>query len=1233
MKDSIAKIRPYLVPIIIGILVVLAIFIPSKIDQQDAAKQLQQQIEKQTILFQHFLKNETEKNKFIAQPSKHNFELFDNQIALFLYKNEKLIAYSDNQAIPTERPDFYKDGSTIVRLKNGFYHLMKATDKNNHNWIALALLRHDYSFQNNFLKNGYGEKYSIPDEYKIDIAEVKGGEKIIDANGNTLAWLYTDATSGSKKANSFIVFLNILLLLFIIYYLYNNSISIAHKRNRMLGLFVFLGSMLLLRIAMIQWGYRSVFASLDLFDPTYYASNYFSKSLGDLMISIFFLSIATLFYFQIDPQMTLNFFPYKNKKVEQFILFFLIAFTNYVILLVFKSLILDSSISFEVYDILSISSYSIIGLLCLALLLAVHFIFNAAIYKRLSFLHTNIYLLVIVVCILFAIIDFFYHSEIPLQVVIYMLIWITVFSLISIHYLDYKNNSGNFTKIIVYIFLYSNISMFMIEKLYEDKERNQRILFAEKLVTGNDYIAEFSFRDVADRIGQDKFLQEYLTNPLISKSSLKDRLNSIYFSGYFSKYEVDIFAFDSLYNAIKSTDTISYSIQKKLLGFKSQDTLLNSFFFVNDSLNNYVYLAEFDIKNDSDKIGKLLFYLKPKVYNGQSVYPELLLGADIVNLSNKQNYSYAIYVNENLIIQSGDFPYPYYLDKKIELPEMGNNSFYESLQWEHLIKNVSKNKKVIVSVKQEGFFEPVATISYFFVFYLLIFLVILGLYNLYVYIKNKEHFRHILTLTFQSKINLAMLAIIILSFIIIGFVTLRFYHTQYDEYYTERLVKKQKNIQISLANFLIEEDKIKTTIGKAELNEVLGIEIAKLSEANSIDINIFDTAGVLMVSSQPSIFDYGLVSKLIHPAAYFALKNQNETQFSQQENIGDLNYLSTYAPIKNTSGNAIAYLCVPYFAKSATLKNEVSLFLVNLMNAYVFLLICAAILAYLIANSITRPLRFISEKLRMLNLYKKNEHIEWHSKDEIGVLIAEYNKMITELENSAQKLAKNERESAWREMARQIAHEIKNPLTPMKLSIQYLQRAIDEDNPNVRELAQKVNKTLIEQIENLSSIATAFSSFAQMPKGQNEAVDLNDLIKGVIDLFSKDTDCDIQLFTYKENAIVFADKNQIISVFNNLLKNAIQAIPEDRKGEVIIITLEEYGMIKTVVMDNGVGIAPDAYEKVFVPNFTTKSSGTGLGLAIVKQIIVNAGGEIWFESVENESTSFYITLPYYDKQP
>jgi nitrogen fixation/metabolism regulation signal transduction histidine kinase len=323
----------------------------------------------------------------------------------------------------------------------------------------------------------------------------------------------------------------------------------------------------------------------------------------------------------------------------------------------------------------------------------------------------------------------------------------------------------------------------------------------------------------------------------------------------------------------------------------------------------------------------------------------------------------------------------------------------------------------------------------------------------------------------------------------------------------------------------------------------------------------------------------------------------------------------------------LGYLNLPFFAKEKELRTELSAFLVTLVNVYVLLLVLGGFFAYLLSNSITFPLSIISDKLKLIQLGRKNEPIAWQGNDEIGRLVNEYNKMIDELENSAELLARSERESAWREMAKQVAHEIKNPLTPMKLSIQHLQRAMLEGRPGVEQLANRVSATLIEQIDNLNHIASEFSNFAKMPSVENEVFDIADVARSVVHLFNEEAHCDVSYHGPTEPVWVYADKNQVLRGFNNLVKNATQAIPDGRKGKVAVMVEMARGMVTIAVQDNGTGISDEQKHKVFVPNFTTKGSGTGLGLAITRQIIENAGGSIWFESTVNVGTTFFVKLP------
>lgn len=318
------------------------------------------------------------------------------------------------------------------------------------------------------------------------------------------------------------------------------------------------------------------------------------------------------------------------------------------------------------------------------------------------------------------------------------------------------------------------------------------------------------------------------------------------------------------------------------------------------------------------------------------------------------------------------------------------------------------------------------------------------------------------------------------------------------------------------------------------------------------------------------------------------------------------------------------------FFKDTVLNWQKSLYYLvdQLIKIYVFLLLATGVLAIAVANSITRPIVRVGKNLKNLTL-GKNEAIEWHSSDEIGELISEYNQMIQKLEESTEKLKQSERESAWREMAKQVAHEIKNPLTPMKLSIQYLQHTVKSNPEEAQAMLQRVTHTMIEQIDGLARIATEFSNFAKMPKPENETFTLNDVVQSVFDLFAKNPENNVELNAhFTETPLqVFADKDHIIRVLNNLIKNAIQAIPEDRQGRIEVSLFADGDRAVMQVQDNGSGIAPDMQERVFQPNFTTKSSGTGLGLAMSKNIVEAAGGSIWLHSEVGKGTSFFVALP------
>jgi nitrogen fixation/metabolism regulation signal transduction histidine kinase len=363
------------------------------------------------------------------------------------------------------------------------------------------------------------------------------------------------------------------------------------------------------------------------------------------------------------------------------------------------------------------------------------------------------------------------------------------------------------------------------------------------------------------------------------------------------------------------------------------------------------------------------------------------------------------------------------------------------------------------------------------------------------------------------------------------------------------------------------------------------------------------------------------------PEAYYHLNTLKEIQFFKDEKIGTLKYLSNYVPVLDESGHQYAYLNIPYFTSQTKLRQEISNFLVAIINLNAFIFLIAGIVALFITNRITRSFTFISNRMKQVNLGKINEAIKWKRKDEIGELVEEYNKMVAKLDDSAIALAKSEREGAWREMARQVAHEIKNPLTPMKLSLQYLQKAIDNNSGNVMELSKSVARTLVEQIDHLSQIAGEFSQFANIGNPRNETFDLNESLDMVTHLHGAEEKLIINWEPVNGAVLIHADKTHINRLFTNLIQNAMQAVPEERVPRIDISEVVNNDKVLIVIKDNGNGIPEAMQSKIFTPNFTTKTSGTGLGLAMCKGIVEQSHGKIWFETKEGKGTNFYIELP------
>ncbi len=475
----------------------------------------------------------------------------------------------------------------------------------------------------------------------------------------------------------------------------------------------------------------------------------------------------------------------------------------------------------------------------------------------------------------------------------------------------------------------------------------------------------------------------------------------------------------------------------------------------------------------------------------------------------------------------------------------------------------------------------------------------------------------------RFRIFSAMLLLLLGASVLIAIVTVYQYKEEAEDYHKERLSRKEENIRKNI-DFILKNTTYPIETDKVSL--IFKEKIYELKAIHNLEIYLYDLNGNLLKSSKPS-FIIDTSDTRMKAYALEQLKQSSTKSFTEEfEEEGEA-YRSSYTYITDSHFKPLAILNLPYIEDDGFIKKELRENLSRLGIAYFFMLLIAIALAYFLSKYITRSLNEVSEKITETRLNKRNKKITIKdTSEEISTLVNAYNGMIDALENSAAQLAASEREAAWREMAKQVAHEIKNPLTPMRLTVQSFQRKFDPDNPDIRGKVDEYSNTIIQQIDTMSSIASAFSTYATMPAQKNETLNIVKITKLALDIFNEDY---IFFFSEEDEIIIKFDRTQLIRVITNLVKNSVHAIaqkqPEDPRISVTV--LSENDSVSISVTDNGIGISEEYKDKIFEPKFTTKSSGMGLGLAMVKNIVETYNGHISLDSSLEKGTTFIVTFP------
>jgi two-component system, NtrC family, nitrogen regulation sensor histidine kinase NtrY len=1145
------------------------------------------------------------------------FSAIENQCTVLHYLDNKLDHWSDNSFDVPQSFDDSLFSKPLVFIQNGWF-LSKMVKAGNEKIIALLRLRYDYGFENNLVKNGFVKDFGVPQNTGFSLEKGNSDFKILNKEGK---WLFSLVYPPGRKGSFFIavpIFLwSITFILFLL--LIIELASYFSSRGR--GLFAVLLSFSILFILYCLFLFTSkpsVFRETELFSPYRFTLNGFLPSLGHLFILSILMAVFANIFYRYFPLRVLS----EKRRFKEYLILIGLLIISILLLVVFNSifqqLISGSNISFEPYKVLDLSVYSLIGFCSIIFLLVLPVLYLLKIVEICQKLGTlTILLSVLTSSLVFLLFYYLKSGNIP----VLSLFW---FVLVLAIWTGFKRETGKFNMTVIFSVLFGLFSTYYLLVLSEKKNVENIKILDVAYSSENDPEAEHLLLNIWPALSSDTTIKSMLSKKLTGQE-LDDKiwayLHETYFGGYWANFKMYIVTcsnnsplrIDSENKTVENCfDFFNERIRKE--GHKLSGT---EFYFLENQGGRSYYEGRLFFKIPGNITNGLFIDLNSDIDAFQAGYSELLLDKNYQGYAKLKDYSFAKYINGNLVVSTGDFPYD-----KTDAEYVNKDSDYRIFNREGFKHILYKNGNItiVVSRQQLALVDILISFAYIFAFILLI-------SNFLLIIMKRPDFMTILNFNFRQKLQGAFITILLLSFISIGIVVAFFSIRQYQTKHHENIKEKVNSIYTELDSRLSMERYL-TPDWRDDNNSSLEELLIRLSNVFNTDINLYDKNGFLIATSRREVFDRDLISQRLNMTAFINLKDLTKSEFIQSEKIGSLKYISAYVPFYNDENQLLAYLNLPYFRLQSILAREISNIIVAIMNFMLLLIVITMSIAVIISNRLTSPLRMLSSGLASFELGKKSEHLSYTGHDEIGDMVKQFNRMVDEIEESATKLANSEREYAWREMAKQVAHEIKNPLTPMKLNIQQLYKSWKDSVPGFEKKLELFTKNQIEYIENLSSIASAFSSFAKMPGANPVQVDLLDQVKTTLELFKNTDNISFRVNWPHENRImVFVDKEHLNSIFSNLIKNGIQAVPSDKEGLIKLTIDLKSDKVIVSVSDNGTGIPEKLKKNLFTPNFTTKSSGMGLGLSIVKRYVESADGRVWFESETGKGSVFYIELP------
>lgn len=1183
---------------------------------------------RQAILSNHTLITDIKETLASSQSFSDLYR--ESHYPYYIFLNRRILFWSKSDFVPNYQDVLGEYDVGFVSLDRGDYVVQKELlniEQKSFEVVFMVPLTEEFTIVNEYLTRTYNRQIFTDGNFETDRLSAGGSGQTIKFEDRELFSIRFGSTYSNINEP-----LRIMLVLLVVFSLIALTMFIRTQLQyyvkdgeRLHGFIFLLSSVVAVRSLMLLTGFPFDFVQIDIFNPRYYASSLVNPSLGDLLLNLIGLLFIGLFVFYNFPGArgfrTIIAFSVRKKLLLSATGFFLSFFWLAVHHQTMRTLNYDSQWTMDITQTLEFEYHKFVAFGIYFISVIVYFLFTHVSFRLFNKLNPHndrsffLALLIGIVAFLgFAwFVKWDYEVVIPINLVFFF----------AVRFFELHKYLGKL-QYLTFIYFFSFGIPGAVLGVYANYQYNQystgfsKTRLANHLLVDRDFFTEVQLENIAKQIKEDAFIQKRIISPFVSKLIIAKKIRLEYITNL-DQFDVQIFVFNS-----KGEPFEQFNIKDNYHVIRAQqrtfETEIDGLYYVNPGSGSTTtrYLNFIEIEDRDQVIGYILLDLRQKRLVPNSVFP-LLINEGLYSrlVDNQGLLSYSVFVDKQLQYSSGPFNYRRYLD---EFSARADQVFTDGFVLDgYLHKGFigDKSRFVIISSKVSTVNQQFANFSFLFlifIFAILLLLITIAIYQSFMHIKLNYSAKIQLYLNFAFFTPLIVVSVTTVSIIVQSFKTSL--EAQYVEY--------GENLSGLIAEPLSAYRQL--SIEGEDLSE----QVSRMAEVADVDMNIFNTNGRLITSSLLQVYQNKIISNNIPPLAYIRIIENQESACVLEENVGLLKFKNVYEGVRSSeTGAIIGVLSLPFFASKKDLEHRIINLLSYIINIFTFLFIIFIFVSFFVSRGLTFPLWLITQKIKRTTLSSFNEPLSWNSDDEIGMMVTEYNRMLVNLEESKKALAKSEKESAWREMARQVAHEIKNPLTPMKLTLQHMKRIMDSSgNGEETEKKQKQINALLEQIETLSDIATSFSDFAKMPAPVTGLLDIRALLVETIELYDKKELGQIIPNLEEGEFMIEGDKKWLGRAFSNLIINGFQAVGSGRKAVLDVrLFSSERNRVHIEISDNGEGIPDHIADKVFTPNFSTKYSGSGLGLAITRKGVEHAGGRIWFESIAGQGTTFHVEIP------